>query len=122
MNLITSVMDLVRVGMLCKQAASLILSGYSGPKLEDKIIAAQYSSVEIARYGGVKKVPPVVDYVVPDLSEEELILQEEAGEESAEARAEEDARIREAMSPEIAALNKRIKELEQERRRGGLFW
>jgi len=113
-NLITSVMDLVRVGVLCKRAASLILSGYSGPKLEETVKAARYSATEVAYYGGTKKVPPKVDYIVPDTSEERLVVQEEGGDEDATARAEEEARIREAMSPEIAALNKRIKELEEE--------
>lgn len=70
-NLITSVMDLVRLGSLCYSATKIIL-GYKQGSLEQTVQKARYSSTEVAYYGGTKNVPEA-PYQPPDIGEEEFV-------------------------------------------------
>lgn len=70
LNLITSVMDLVRLGKVCYDAVR-VLKGYKKDStLQEQVARARVSATEVAYYGNMKDIVKGNDYAPPDDGED----------------------------------------------------
>jgi hypothetical protein len=113
-SLIMNVTDYIRLGKLCYEATKLIMSGYSGRALEQKVAAANISASEEFYYGN--QVEELFPYIDTSEYEADLIKDEVVDFEDTDATQEQFDANEKAELEHQANLLKAIAELKKSRK------